>query len=208
MKKLIRFCFLIWVINTETIIAQVNTVRVILPPSISIQANKSGLYKTASDYLKGELSFGVDCKTEKHKIRLHNFNNKPFIDIIHNNQKYTFSKSELFGFRDCEGKDWRFFENKEYQLMENGPLAIYKKIEIVSEANKKGLTEKVVYFFSTSISDEIFTLTILNLKKATSQNHIFHDKLDAQFKIDEELAVYDSFHHKFKVNHLLLQANQ
>lgn len=208
MKQLIPFCLLIYIINTEATTAQVTAASDMLPHSLFVQANKSGLYKTATDYVKGELSFEVDCKTEKHKIKLHNFNNKPFIDIIHNNQKYTFLKSELFGFRDCEGKDWRFFENKEYQLMENGPLAIYKKIEIVSEPNKKGLHEKVVYFFSTGITEKLLLLTILNLKRATPQNHIFHDKLDGQFRSDEELAMYDSFHQKFKVNHLLLQSKQ
>ncbi len=48
------------------------------------------------------------------------------------------------------------------------------------------------YYFSSSASSEVKELTLTNLKKAFPDNHKFHDALDAEFKSDSELALYDT----------------
>jgi hemin uptake protein HemP len=60
--------------------------------------NKSGLYLKVKDYKNGNLSYKIDCKTEKHTIKLHEFFNGSNIDIIHNGQKYTYRKDSVWGF--------------------------------------------------------------------------------------------------------------
>lgn len=85
---------------------------------------------------------------------------------------------------------------------EEEPITIYKYVH-ASHSPKE--TEKYApkYFFTTSSSDVLRELTKMNLKKAFPNNHKFHDALDAQFKSDDELNAYDSFHKMYKVNWLL-----
>ncbi|SRR6266542_1015350 len=85
---------------------------------------------------------------------------------------------------------------------EEEPITIYKYVH-ASHSPKE--TEKYApkYFFTTSSSDVLRELTKINLKKAFPNNHKFHDALDAQFKSDDELNAYDSFHKMYKVNWLL-----
>ena len=82
---------------------------------------------------------------------------------------------------------------------EEEPITIYKYVH-ASHSPKE--TEKYApkYFFTTSSSDVLRELTKINLKKAFPNNHKFHDALDAQFKSDDELNAYDSFHKMYKVN--------
>ena len=66
----------------------------------------------------------------------------------------------------------------------------------------KGSPEPNLNFFSIG-GETPLPLTMENLKKAFPDNHKFHDALTAQFKNDSELAAFDSFHKKSKLNHLL-----
>ncbi|MGV3502517.1 MAG: hypothetical protein ACO1O1_02335 [Adhaeribacter sp.] len=174
------------------------------------QANPagSGVYRSAADYKNGKLSLAVDCKTETHKIKLHTFRNKDYIDVIHQGKKHSMKKNEVYGLRDCEGINWRFAANKEYRIMEKGTLLIYQKNLQVPDPQRKAAGNKSQYFFSLGVEGPLQPLTLLNLKKATAKNYAFHDKLDAQFKSDGELAAYDSFHKQYKINHLLAQSTK
>ena len=172
---------------------------VIFPPT------GSGVYRSAADYKNGKLSLAVDCKTETHKIKLHTFSNKDYIDVIHQGEKHTMKKSEIYGIRDCAGKDWRFSGNKEYQILERKALLIYQRLEMPLDSQRKGGGSVARYFFSLGVDGPVQNLTLENLKKATAKNHAFHDQLDAQFKTNGDLMAYDSFHKQFKVNHLLAQ---
>lgn len=55
----------------------------------------------------------VNCQTEVHRIELHEYSNKSFINVIHEGKKNTLQKSEIFGVRDCGGHDYRFFQNQD-----------------------------------------------------------------------------------------------
>ena len=66
-------------------------------------ANRSGVYLTAADYANGRLSFEGDCGAKAHKLEIHDVWNKPYIDVRHNSEKQRYSKSDLFGFRACDG---------------------------------------------------------------------------------------------------------
>ena len=166
----------------------------------------SGVYRSADDYKNGKLSLAVDCKTETHKIKLHTFSNKDYIDVIHQGKKHTMKKSEIYGIRDCAGKDWRFSSNKEYQILERKALLIYQRLEMPLDSQRKGGGSVARYFFSLEVDSPVQSLTLENLKKATAKNHAFHDQLDAQFRSNGDLMAYDSFHKQYKVNHLLAQS--
>ena len=55
----------------------------------------------------------VNCQTEVHRIELHEYSNKSFINVIHEGKKNTLQKSDIFCVRDCGGHDYRFFMNQD-----------------------------------------------------------------------------------------------
>ncbi len=79
---------------------------------------RSGVYQTASDYKDGRLAFEGECGSKAHKLELHDVLNKPYIDVTHDTEKRRFQKSDLFGFRACDGRDYRFGANREYRILE------------------------------------------------------------------------------------------
>jgi len=70
----------------------------------------------------------------------------------------------------------------------------------------KGTQRVRTYFYSTHGKGEILPLTVHNLKRSFPENDLFHIYLDAQFRTDADLARYDSYSNKYKVNNLLEKA--
>src|SRR6266571_5354896 len=77
----------------------------------------------------------------------------------------------------ADARPYRVVGNQRYEILEAKELYIYSTDVLV----RKGTSEKA-YFFSAGPNGEILPLTILNLKKAFPDNHIFHDNLDMMFK--------------------------
>jgi hypothetical protein len=94
-------------------------------PSYAAVPKSSGVYLTADAYKNGSLSFQGNCKSKDHKLELHDVLNKSYIDVTHESEKHRYAKSELFGFRACNGRDYRFDSNLEYQIFESRELYIY-----------------------------------------------------------------------------------
>jgi hypothetical protein len=132
--------------------------------------------------------------------------NKPYINVKHDSEKLRYSKSNLFGFRACDERDYRFASKLEYQILEARELYIYGRETSVSQ----GRTYRTIheYYFSVGADGEIQPLTLGNLKQAFPENHRFHDWLDATFGAGQSLAEYDEFHKMFKVNRLLVASRE
>jgi hypothetical protein len=162
----------------------------------------SGVYLTATDYENKRLAFAGDCGSKTHKLTPHDFPNKPFIDVKHESEKHRYAKSDLFGFRECDGQDYRFGSNLNYQILEAGELYIYARDVWVSRGRTNQTVRK--YYFSVGDNGQILMLNLENLKGAFPENHRFHDWLDATFGDGQNLADYDKFHKMFRINHLLI----
>ncbi len=175
-------------------------------PGRTMTTKTSGVYQTAVDYKDGRLSFEGDCLSKAHKLELHDVLNKPYIDVTHKWEKRRFAKSEVFGFRACDGRDFRFGANLEYQILEPRELYIYLRETLVPY----GRTRRTVleYYFSVGATGEIQALTLENLKRAFPDNHLFHDSIDATFGTGQKLEGYDEFHKMFKVNRLLIASRE
>lgn len=169
----------------------------------SIESKGSGIYMTAADYASGKLSLEVDCKSEKHKIKTHDFTGKPHIVVIHQGNEFRYKKSSVYGYRDCDGNVFRFVGNNEYKILESKSLTLYQIDVLKPNPSGKGSVTVKESYFSLKQDSEIKSLTIFNLKNAFPDDHNFHDQLDAAFKYDEDLMEYDSFHKSYKVNHIL-----
>ena len=163
----------------------------------------SGLYRSAEDFRKHRLTLAVDCKTTTHKLRLHEFSGKPTMTVIHGGKPYQVAKDSLFGFRDCNGRDYRFASNNEhYPILNPGEELLIYKVELVGSGDNPGY---VHLFFSPTAVAPIQPLTLLAVKQAFPNNHRFHDLLDAQFQ-SGDLSAYDAMHRMTKLNWLLRQS--
>ena len=166
----------------------------------------SGVYLTAGDYQLGRLSFEGDCESEAHKLELHDVLHKSYIHVTHETEKRRFAKSELFGFRACDGHDYRFAANLEYQILEARELYIYAREVYVSHGRGRHTVRG--YFFSAGAEGPVLTLTLENLKKTFPDNQRFHDALDAAFGARRKVSEYDESKKMFKVNQLLIASRE
>jgi hypothetical protein len=170
------------------------------------KSKTSGVYLTAADFTAAQLSYQGFCGSGAHKLELHDVLNTPYIDVTHDHEKRRYSKSDLFGFRACDGRDYRFGGNLEYQILEAKALYIYARQ--ISEARGKTFNTRREYYFSVGPEGQILALTLNNLKQAFPDNHKFHDSLDMTFGAGQDLAQYDDFHKMFKVNRLLIASRE
>ena len=171
--------------------------------NVSAQKDSSGIYKTAADFQQKKLSYAINYKTEKHKIKDNILFHGSEIKVVHEGQRYKLDKNSTYGYKSTQGEVFRFVDNKEYIVLnpeESPTLYAYKHPTSATKGNFKYVSD---YYFSTDASSTPQSLTKENLKKAFPNNHKFHDALDATFKSDDGLASYDSFHKMYKVNHIL-----
>ena len=177
------------------------------PATLALATSEtSGIYLTAADYRDGRLALEGDCGSKTHKLSLHDVLNKPYVDVTHESEKRRYPKSDLFGFRACDGRDYRFASNLQYQILESRELYIYaREVPVPSGKGYQFIRE---YYFSVGPEGQILALTLENLKQALPNNHKFHDSLDATFGPEREPWEYDEFHKMFKVNRLLIASQE
>ncbi len=174
------------------------SVRAIGQTSTALQ---SGLFRSAAGFRQNQVLLAVDCQSETHRIRLHEFSGKPIVTVIHGGKSYQYAKNTLFGYRDCTGQAFRFVSDNLHYPISNPtePLLIYKLVQ-APVAKNPGATK---LFFSRDAGAPVEALTLANLKNAFPKNHLFHDRLDAQFGNGGDLTAYDVMHRMTKINWLL-----
>ncbi len=193
MKNLISVLFVtIIIVTVNSVTAQNNQ---------AFLKNKSGVYMSFSDFKTQKLNLEVDYTKEKHKIKVNEFLNKSDIEVTHQNKKYTFAKKDIYGIRDCNGIDFRFYENMEYKIIAIDTIYLYSKQESENTSGGKTPINKLVtkFYFSKMGDSEILPLTSENIKSAFPENHKMHDALDMIFKNESSLSEYDNFHKKYKI---------
>lgn len=166
----------------------------------------SGVYLTAADYKDSRLDFQGECGSKAHKLELHDVLNKSYIDMTHAAEKRRYQKSDVFGFRACNGRDYRFVSNLEYQILEAKELYIYEHETSERVGKTVGMVRR--YYFSVGPSGQVLPLTLENLQRAFPDNHRFHDSLDQMFGGGQNVAQYDELHKMFKVNRLLMASRE
>ena len=166
------------------------------------QKDSSGIYITSEDFQNRKLSYAVNYRTEKHKIKDNILFNTDKIVVKHKGETYTLLKSSTYGYRNTKGVEFRFIDNKEYKVLNPGqsPLIyFYQHPAHTSKELNRGLYQPE-YYFSKDANSAVQDLTLTNVKATFPENHKLHDALDAQFKSDKELYTYDRFHKTYKLN--------
>lgn len=165
------------------------------------QKDSSGIYFTANDYVKHKLSFAINCKTQKHKIKSDMIFHPNEISIKHADSTFTYPKDSIYGINYCDGSIVRVYNNSEYPLINPyETILIYK---VISGSGSKGSPSITRYYFSKDANDKIQELTIYSIKAAFPDNHKFHDLVDMAFHSNAELTAYESFHKIMKINRVL-----
>ena len=168
------------------------------PLSADKVSTTSGVWLTAADFASGTLTAAGPRDSSSHKMLLHDsIFGKPYIEVMHNGETFKYDKNAIWGFRDYDGKSYRFVDEVAYEVREAGRLIIYTKDDWV--AGRKGRTEPS-YYFSVGAFGAVTPLTILNLKSAFPTNHRFHDYLDM---MPGSVTDFDQFHNTYRVNHFL-----
>jgi len=161
---------------------------------------QSGVYLSLNDFENNRLSYATNANTDEYKIRFNEFLHKPYIIVKHNGEKIHIFKDEIYAYKNKNNivRTWNFTP---YYFLEKGHAWIYYKDVYASQP--KGTQRVRKYYFATSGKGEIIPLTVHNLKRSFPENDQFHIYLDAQFRSDADLARYDNYANKYKVNHLL-----
>jgi hypothetical protein len=161
---------------------------------------QSGVYLSLNDFENNQLSYATNAASDDNKIRFNEFFPKPYIIVKHNGEKLQLFKDEIYAYKNKKTivRTWNFTP---YYFLEKGHVWIYYKDVYASQP--KGMQRIRKYFYATSGKGEILPLTVNNLKRSFPENDLFHIYLDAQFRSDADLAHYDNFANKYKVNHLL-----
>jgi hypothetical protein len=152
-----------------------------------------GLYMTQQDYESKRTN-------EADKISTESVFNRSKVVTSKDGKTSTFDKSEVYGYRDKNNQDYRFFNKEAYKIVDNDQFVLYSRLEHIQHGKER--TKETRFYFSVQPGSELLPLTKANLKQAFPANRQFHTLLDLQFRSDRELTAYDKFHKQFKVMEL------
>jgi hypothetical protein len=165
-----------------------------------------GLYRTASDFRQRRLTMTVNCKADRNRLRLNQVGPRPYVTAIQGGEEYKLAKSILYGYRDCDGREYRFVNNNQhYPILNPGEEVLLYKTTLPPVGQNPGY---VRLYFSATAEAPIQLLTLRNLKKAFPDNHRLHELLDAQFPTGSDLTAFDAYHGMTKLNWLLQQSQR
>ncbi len=166
----------------------------------------SGIFLTAKDFQHNKLIQEVDCENDKAKFKTNKFFSKSSFDVLYKGKSITYKKKNIYAYRNCDNKVWRFYNDKEYQILEISDLYIYSARKIVMDGGI--IEEEPLYYFSSTSNGDIKKLTLANLKLTFPTNQVYQNMLDSEFMNDTKIYRYDVIHKMYKVNYLLIQSNK
>lgn len=166
------------------------------------QKDSSGVYITAVDFKNKKLTYGINCKTEKYKIKLNNFFNTDYITVIHEGIKYNISKDSVFGFKTCNGSSYRIADKIDYTILNaDDNILLYEFIPVSVPKNLRPPVHK----FSNGADGPMLDLTIENVKNIYPDYHLFHDEIENIFRSNSSLLSYDRYHKQYKLVRLFIK---
>ena len=191
--------------SSIAIVGLLGTLFFAFNPHVQAQTGKrSGVYLTADDYQNHRISFEGQCGSSDHNLELHDVLHKSYIHVKHDSKKKRYEKNNLFGFQSCDGRDFRFASNLEYQILEPKELYIYVHESWVSRGRSSQVVQN--YYFSVGGNGPVEALTLGNLKAAFPNNLRFLGALFSRFDNDGALTECDKSQATFTVNRLLRES--
>ena len=172
--------------------------------SLSGHSQTTGIYLTFEDFSNEIISHELSCDEKGSRISLSN-EKRDWIKVKSTDGKFRYKKSETYGFINCNGQQFRFFQNQLYQISEVGHLIVYQQGDSHTTLGEE-LNSFATFYFSLNLSSPMLPLNLDNLKHAFPENHQFHDLLDANFSGGQPVSSFDDFHNTYKVNRILSES--
>jgi hypothetical protein len=163
----------------------------------------AGLFKTAADYRKGLVSQELPCVPGTRTIKTDRLFHGSEISIQESGRKKTYPKGEYYGYRDCQGKAFRFVNNQDYEILDSSGLFLYAHRGL---APGKGYHIVTSYFFSAGSGDPIQPFSLANLLAAFPEDVRFHYALQSYAVTQEALLDFDPYVGTHKVNYLFKES--
>ena len=173
-------------------------------PPDTVLAHRSGIYLSAADFRAARLEHPIDCRTARHVIDRHTVRRNSYIDVEHEGQHFRHEKRDIFGYRDCDGRDIRFVDGAEYVVVEAGPIYIYTSERIAHRGRPYGRV--TIFSFSAAPDSAVFPLTLANLKQAYSSERQFQLLIDDAAQRGDDLTAYDEVRKTYRLNLLFAQS--
>jgi hypothetical protein len=166
---------------------------------------KIGWLSTYNDFVHHKMIYEMDNNTSA-KGKLIFKSRLDSLQDLRNIKKHHPSKKEAYGYINYKNENYRFYKNTAYKIVDTAGFFIYYLYKDEPALNGKGIIKTDEYFFSTKGDTTIEPFTVDNLKKAFPEKHQFHYDMDALFKSDKDLLLYDNFTHSYKIKYLFLHS--
>jgi len=157
-------------------------------PAGGYAGGSGGIYLSYDHFRQHTLSYPFDCHSSGDKLVLNNFLGGSSIRIIHQGIRHSLRKDQIFGYRDCDGKDYRFYNLTPYRILDTARFYLYSAEKLVQ--GDKIARPAILYYFSTDASSPPVPLTIANLETAFAANRAFCYRLHSDFHSDTDLVTY------------------
>lgn len=174
--------------------------------TVCAQSENSGIYRTAKDFLRGNMEYAIQCDSQSHKIKTDLLFKRNRVIVKHEGKTYKLAKDSVYAVRYCSGAVERLFQGKVYPMVNPGEAILMYKIAIPAIGKTRPAQTK--WYFSKDATWPVQPLTIGNLVGAFPDNHAFHDAIMAEFKTDGELPQYDPAHKMMRINRLYLNTKK
>jgi hypothetical protein len=161
------------------------------------QKQSKGLYLTYADFLNHKLSYTENAGNQ---IAIHEFLGMSKVTVNSNGKKLVFEKSRLFGYHDNDGNDYRFADNKAYQVIDTTGFFIYSFEKL--EQQGKGPKPTRVYYFSKTANGELQPLTFKNIESAFPENAKFRYMVEVASVYNVKPDAYDDQMNVYKIKEL------
>lgn len=163
--------------------------------------SKNGLYSTFNDFVNHKLIDESNENLTNAKLKLNDRSDS--LHVLKSEKKHHHpTKKDVYGYINYKNENYRFYNKTAYKIIDTAGFFIYYLYKNEPSPNGKGLVKTDEYFFSTKGDNTIQPLTINNLEKAFPEKHQFHYDIDAMFKSDKDLIIYDNFLHIYKIKYL------
>jgi hypothetical protein len=166
----------------------------------------AGIYLSYQDFRNQKISFPLHCDGKSEKLKLNVLLAGPTVTVQSNGERQTLDKDLLYGYSNCHGKRFRFYQHEAYEILDTSGFYLYYQYRSVEETRGKSLIKTDQYFFSRTDTENLIPLTVENLEEAFPDNEKFHYALEANFNRDVDLVAYDRFQKIYKIEYLFKQS--
>lgn len=162
---------------------------------------QSGIYRTPKDYEMGIRFYRLVCP-DSSSTSMVRFLRSKFVEASDGTSKMKFNRNEIFGYKDCRGRDYRIFEGVHYEILESDVITLYR-LTYTPHEKLKYFTYHAPgeYFFSTSIDSDVRELNRENFELAYQAKPELLEELFQN--VDACLYCYDTYHHTYAINYFL-----